>query len=288
MGRNVMSEDHNANETEDERNTKSVNRRSFVKSLGVAGGTAAFGVTAVDKVSGKKSSSSNSDIDVIDTDILEKSAPTDNVESVMSSDYNQSIKNQFIEELDLYPNPSNAVEASIKTTDERWNNHDPVIVMVPFTPNDQEQGRGGILNSLVVEHQGELLPVASFAVSAMPPTSKNKLSIQSSESHVVTAYGTDKQGNVIKVDEGTQSITNGISTQATLGCATCSTIVGYLCAGGAGSLTVSACFGACLPAVSTGPGYILCSAACGAIVRGVAAIGCGYTGTYVCGELGYC
>lgn len=72
-----MSEEHNADEAaEDKKSSKSVNRRRFVKSLGVAGGAAAFGTLGSVPASAKSGDTSDMDMGRVPDATANKSVGT--------------------------------------------------------------------------------------------------------------------------------------------------------------------------------------------------------------------
>jgi hypothetical protein len=127
-----MSEEHNADESGMDNKTNSINRRRFVKSLGIAGGTAAFGTLSSTTVSAL---SRERDVEVITgsrtSDIIQKIENDKEVVKII----------QFLSEKGWRPQYNDGKYGIVTSEDgERFN-----IAVVPFHASRENNDVSSIL-----------------------------------------------------------------------------------------------------------------------------------------------
>lgn len=290
-----MSEKDNVDGSGEEKSPSPVNRRRFVKSLGAAG----IGVTGLGALSGTTRAAGRtkvgSEVQITETTLLQgsRAAPYRNLP--LSSKYTQSLKHKLIQDTDLRPDPSNTVVSRVTTNDERINDHEPTLAMVPFrergkpSPDDETVG---FLNALVMTNGDEKDVASSFGMAVeSKPSQASALSLQPSTSGaMLTSFGT-VDGSAVQMDQ--ERISSGgrqgdVTTQGLVGCTTCSLIATGVCNIGIARLGPYGCIAVCTPFVSTFAGYFVCASSCSVILNAIAKVGCTAGSIVICNEAGLC
>jgi halocin C8-like bacteriocin domain-containing protein len=164
------------------------------------------------------------------------------------------------------------------TNNPDLNRLNPTAVVLPFT-GGVESSAGGLMNVLLVDHEGERVPAARFAVSATPSNGAFKMD-----------YIGIEDGEAVTMLTGRRQLPDNVSTHADISCYTCKAIVGGICGklANGGSLSIPLCSKVCAPLVTTIGGAIVCGAVCVPIVEAIAAVGCVGAADQVCDRTPFC
>lgn len=164
------------------------------------------------------------------------------------------------------------------TNNPDLNRLNPTVVVLPFT-GGVSSGAGGLMNVLLVDHEGERVPAARFAVSATPSNGAFKIDYIGVEDSEAVTMATERR-----------QLPDNVSAHADISCYTCKAIVGGICGkvANGGTVSIPLCSKVCAPLVASLAGAVVCGAVCVPIVEAIAAVGCVGTADQICDRTPFC
>lgn len=255
-----------------------INRRSFVKSLSVAGGAAGFGSFGTRSVSASGASSDNygpSDIKVTNVEPRQTPGPR-TMDVVTSSDFAQKLRDEVInkgvptdsrlEGFDISPG-SETVAYEVTTDNKEVNATDPVLtteLSVQESTADDARGAVGVVHTLTArgERDRGLVGGLGAVVDRFESSDRGRI------------FGVS-DGDVVQMKEKRVSQSQDqVSTQSLLSCSGCKNAISVLCGiFGVGVGGVS-CLAICSPTSPVPPIFVNCEIDCGVIIGSIVTLTC--------------
>lgn len=300
VGRSAMSEEHERNassRTESTESSDSVNRRSFVKSLGVAGGSAMLGTSAMG-IAGFTGSAAaedgeidSADFEVVDTNELPDGAATKEKDIILSNERIGRMTDMMSDKYGIVHRGQYVLD--VVTDNSELNQMNPRFNVLGFSPRDPTDnsvaGLTMILSTDISESASDenREPVAGLV--NIIEDSNNGLQLNStSNTNDVTSYTFDENGEptVGGREEIEVPTSDGISTNNAalnaLCTGGCTAFVSTLCSGVTGRVGLLRCVGVCARFLTSPPVAAGCSVACGFFVRVINQRGCDVGAATIC------
>jgi hypothetical protein len=264
---------------EEKEDTKDFNRRNFLRVVGGTAGVSAFGLTGVQGASAE---------DQTEVEELSNGEANQQLRYAMSVQEAGELRQRLMEE-GYRPDPSSVAAMSIETEDQELNDVNPISVFLPF---EQRNGDGmGLVNVLVVDDRdGNRTAGAGWASTVEP--SEDTRSEDDYRYHMKAFVWNDETGEVAILNENTIDMSDSVSVQSlpdvpnVITAAACFAVISEVCrvygSGVSRSQCVSLCFRSLNPAIVVG-----CSGLCIAITAVLNRYGCGRSGSFLCGALGF-
>jgi len=285
---------------DDKNNTSSdgIERRNVLKAFGTTAGAASvYSGLSMDGLAAEGETTSDSEVEVVDA-TLESGASV----STVSSHSNLHAQTQklvdFIEQDSGLTGVTDVdLTINVETNDEEFNSYDPAVDIVPFgndKRNANQNGRsprqgGGLLFVYTVVEDGERVPISTFGMTSMSVGARSRNSSANADKRQVTSYaledGEPVRAETQVVDE-LQSSNDDVTTQISVVCASCQTLVDSVCVGGARVLGQYGCTAACSAAF--GANFIAifgCASICSTMFTAISAVGCTAGGSVICSEM---
>lgn len=283
------------------------NRRKILKRCGSLAAVGGLGVNnalaqtqsdSLDSPSESNSVTDKVDWEISETHWMDRSGTARNLKYAMSDKYAGDIKKEF-QKKGYRPDPSNASAVSIETTSEKVNSTDPVQILLPFYPRGNNPSRDKNGKNKAKKPSSELKGILIATVAG----DKNNKTLLGAIGSVIDNSGNEPTvqtiGNVSSSNREAGVIHETpreevqFRTSQSIGCATCSIILGNICAAVTGKITEAVCSRAGVACGVGGggvniPAAIGCAAACSLVVGSVGAFACFYGVGEACERGGFC
>lgn len=288
-----MSKEHNADKTAETGRTASVNRRRFVKSLGVAGGAAALGSLGVHSASASRVLSNDYGSDDIEvTEVQPRQAlEVEGANLTGSFGFTQKLRDKIIRNdvttgprsLNVeFPSGSQSTSYDVITNNEEANAAEPVLTVelsVQEPTVESARSSVGVVYTLTARgEQGRGL------VGGLGATVD-----QFGDHQLARLFGVS-DGEVVQMTEKRVSDSQGQVTTQGLGCGGCKNAVNVICGifgGAVGGLT---CTFLCSPTAPIPPIFVSCEVDCTIILGAITGATCSAAlgSVNACRSAGYC
>jgi hypothetical protein len=264
---------------EEKEHMRNFNRRNFLRAVGGTAGAGTLGLTGVQGASAE---------DQTEVEELPNGEANQQLRYAMSVQEAGELRQRLIDE-GYRPDPSNVAAMSIETEDQELNDVEPISVFLPF---EQRNGDGmGLVNVLVVDDRDGNRTAGAGWASTVEPSEDTK-SEDDHRYHTKAFVWNDETGEVAVLDENTVDMTDSVSVQSlpdvpnVITAAACLAAISEVCmiygSGVSRPQCVSLCWRTLNPAAVIG-----CSGLCFAITAVLNRYGCGKSGAFLCGALGF-
>lgn len=274
------------------------NRRNVLEAFGTTvGATSLYSGLSTTGLAAESDTTPDSNIQVVDTSLESgTSVSTMSNESSLQPEIQKLI--DFIEQDSSLTGVTDIdLAINVETNDEEFNTYDPAINIIPFGSdkrNAEREGRGpqqgsGLLFVYTIVENDERVPIGTFGMTSRPVGGRGMDSASEVDKRQIRSYVLD-DGKPVRAEtqvKGELQATNdGVSTQISVVCASCQTLVDAVCIGGTRVLGQYACVGACSAAF--GANFIAifgCASICSTMFTAISAVGCTAGASVICEEM---